>query len=142
MTGPEFPNASGSVFSSVFTGSNAAAIRQETASGSAWLLRWPVFMARGSKCSITRRVSSSGFGFRRTVSQGDAGTLLSWVSPAFKLNGPEGVRLRMTDRRSLMKVLAGAALLGLTRRAAAEKEKSFTIACFASGRGSQLRAEV
>ena len=37
----------------------------------------------------------------------------------------------MTDRRSLMKVLAGAALFAVARRAAAEKEKSFTIAYLA-----------
>src|SRR5205807_2473404 len=63
--------------------------------------------------------------------QGDAGTLLSLIGPAFKLSGPEGARLRMTDRRSLMKVLAGAALFAVARRAAAEKEKSFTIAYLA-----------
>src|SRR5258705_12726022 len=33
----------------------------------------------------------------------------------------------MTDRRSLMKILAGAALLGIARRASAQKAKSFTI---------------
>jgi putative ABC transport system substrate-binding protein len=33
----------------------------------------------------------------------------------------------MTDRRSLMKVLAGVALLGIARRAGAQKAKSFTI---------------
>src|SRR5438477_14442 len=129
--GREFPKASASMFSSAVTGSNTGAIRLETASASAWSLRWPVFTARGSKCSITRRVSSSGFGFRRPVNQGDAGTLLSLIGPAFKLSGPEGARLRMTDRRSLMKVLAGAALFAVARRAAAEKEKSFTIAYLA-----------
>jgi hypothetical protein len=36
-------------------------------------------------------------------------------------------RFRMTDRRSLMKILAGAALLGIARRASAQKTKSFTI---------------
>ena len=33
----------------------------------------------------------------------------------------------MTDRRSLMKILAGATLLGVARRAGAQKTKSFTI---------------
>jgi putative ABC transport system substrate-binding protein len=33
----------------------------------------------------------------------------------------------MTDRRSLMKILAGATLLGVARRANAQKTKSFTI---------------
>jgi putative ABC transport system substrate-binding protein len=37
----------------------------------------------------------------------------------------------MTGRRSLMKMLAGAALLGVARRAAAQKAKSFTIAYLA-----------
>jgi putative ABC transport system substrate-binding protein len=37
----------------------------------------------------------------------------------------------MTDRRSLMKILAGAALLGATSRATAQKAKSFTIAYLA-----------
>ena len=33
----------------------------------------------------------------------------------------------MTDRRSLMKILAGATLLGVARRASAQKTKSFTV---------------
>src|ERR1700730_11600830 len=33
----------------------------------------------------------------------------------------------MTDRRSLMKILAGAALLGIARRASSQKAKSFTV---------------
>jgi putative ABC transport system substrate-binding protein len=37
----------------------------------------------------------------------------------------------MTDRRSSMKILAGAALLGIARRAGAQKAKSFTIAYLA-----------
>jgi ABC-type uncharacterized transport system substrate-binding protein len=37
----------------------------------------------------------------------------------------------MTDRRSLMKILAGAALLGIAHRAGAQKAKSFTIAYLA-----------
>ena len=37
----------------------------------------------------------------------------------------------MTDRRSLMKILAGATLLGVARRASAQKAKSFTIAYLA-----------
>ena len=37
----------------------------------------------------------------------------------------------MMNRRSLMKVLAGGALLGFTRRAAAQKSKSFTVAYLA-----------
>src|SRR5260370_15967418 len=50
---------------------------------------------------------------------------------AVKLNGLGGERARMTDRRSLMKILAGAALLGIARRAGAQKAKSFTIAYLA-----------
>jgi putative ABC transport system substrate-binding protein len=37
----------------------------------------------------------------------------------------------MTDRRSLMKILTGAALLGIARRTSAQKAKSFTIAYLA-----------
>jgi hypothetical protein len=37
----------------------------------------------------------------------------------------------MTDRRSLVKILAGASLLGVPRRASAQKTKSFTIAYLA-----------
>src|SRR3984885_4386515 len=42
-----------------------------------------------------------------------------------------GERFRMTDRRSSMKILAGAALLGTTHRASAQKAKSVTIAYLA-----------
>src|ERR1700726_1937833 len=42
-----------------------------------------------------------------------------------------GERFRMTDRRSSMKILAGAALLGIARRAGAQKAKSFTVAYLA-----------
>src|SRR5712691_4516700 len=65
MTVPEFPPANTSMFSNAFTGSNTVATRRETVSGSAWSPPSPVFMARGSKCSITRPVSSSNFGFQR-----------------------------------------------------------------------------
>ena len=42
----------------------------ETVWGSAWSLPSPIFTARGSKCLITRRVSSSGSGFpRQSVSR-------------------------------------------------------------------------
>src|SRR6266481_5651607 len=50
---------------------------------------------------------------------------------ALKLDGLGGERARMTDRRSLMKILAGAALLGIAHRAGAQKAKSFTIAYLA-----------
>ena len=50
-------------YSSAFTGSNTAATRRETVWGSAWSLLSPIFTARGSKCLITRRVSSSNSGF-------------------------------------------------------------------------------
>src|ERR1700694_2384275 len=65
MTDPEFPPTNTSMFSSDFTDSNTVAIRRETVSGSAWSLQSPVFMARVSKCLITRPVSSSNFGFQR-----------------------------------------------------------------------------
>src|SRR5882724_5838442 len=65
MTVQEFPPANTSAFSSAFTGSNTVATRRETVLGSVWSLPSPVFMARGSKCSITRQVSSSNSGFQR-----------------------------------------------------------------------------
>src|SRR5882724_10757565 len=65
MTVPAFPPANTSAFSSAFTGSNTVATRRETVLGSVWSLPSPVFMARGSKCSITRQVSSSNSGFQR-----------------------------------------------------------------------------
>jgi signal transduction histidine kinase len=55
----------------VVVANQTIATRRETVSGSAWSLPSPVFMARGSKCSITRRVSSSNCGFQRQpVSRG------------------------------------------------------------------------
>src|SRR5207245_11374262 len=101
-------------------------IRRATASGSVWSLPSPASMARGSKCSIIRRASSSGSGFqRRPASAGrSAETLLSFVRPAYR---PEGRRIRMADRRSSRRMLAGAALLGVTHGARAQKAKSFTI---------------
>src|SRR6476646_5013471 len=65
MTDPEFPPRNTSMFSSAFTGSSTVATRRETVSGSVWSLPSPAFMAPGSKCSITRRVSSSSYGFQR-----------------------------------------------------------------------------
>src|SRR5450631_380891 len=74
MTGPESPPTNTSMCSSAFTGSNKAATRPETVSGSAWSRPSPVFMARGSKCLITRQVSSSNSGFPRLpVSRGRIG---------------------------------------------------------------------
>jgi len=64
MTGPEFPPASTSMFSSAFIASNTVATRRETVSDSAWSPRSLIFMARGSKCLITRQGSSSNFGFQ------------------------------------------------------------------------------
>ena len=61
--GPGIPADSTSMSSSAFTGSNTAATRRETVSGSAWSPPSPAFMARGSKCSITHQVSSSDFVF-------------------------------------------------------------------------------
>ncbi len=46
---------------------DTAATRRETVSGSAWSPPSQGFMARGSKCSITRRVSGSHSGFRRRL---------------------------------------------------------------------------
>src|SRR5215468_5854372 len=43
----------------------------------------------------------------------------------------EGRRLRMTDRRSLIKILASAAFLGVASRATAQKAKPFAIAYLA-----------
>jgi signal transduction histidine kinase len=70
ITGPEFPLTNTSRFSSASTGSNTAVTRRETGWGSAWSLPSPIFTARGSKCLIIRRVSSSNSGFpRRSVSR-------------------------------------------------------------------------
>src|SRR5712671_6503518 len=88
MTGPEFPPMNMSMFSSDFTDSNTVATRRETVSDSAWLLPLPVFMVRGSKCMITRQVSSSLFGFQgRPASRGLAtrrrdGKCQLWVKKA------------------------------------------------------------
>src|SRR6266851_9965870 len=64
MTGPESPPANTSMFSSAFIASNTVATRRETVSGSAWSPRSLIFMARESKCLITRQGSSSNFGFQ------------------------------------------------------------------------------
>src|ERR1035438_10117940 len=61
------------------------------------------------------------------------------VAPSFRLDViterawpiKRGRRIRMTDRRSFIKVLAGAALLGVGSSAGAETTKSFTIAYLA-----------
>ena len=56
--------------------------------------------------------------------------MLSLVSTAVKLNGM-GARVCMTDRRSLLKMMGAAALLGIAGRASAQNARSFTIAYLA-----------
>src|SRR5438445_4950555 len=66
-------------------------------------------------------------------SQADAASILDGLGgdQTSLAQTSEGRRYRMMDRRSLMRILAGAALLNVENRATAQKAKSFTIAYLA-----------